>query len=71
MTAVSNDIISAEIYNDLANGLETATVNSEDIISADIINALQNAYNSRQIKDTLPNGKNPSSGSKDECCQSS
>ena len=58
-------MISAEKYNDLANGLGLTNVEAnKTLISADLINALSSTYNSRTITNTLPTG-----GGKDQCCQ--
>ena len=65
-----HNFISADKYNDLANGLGLTNVKAnETLISADLINALKNTYNSRKITNTLPNGEKPLTGGKDQCCQ--
>lgn len=65
-----NNLISAEKYNDLANGLDLTNVEAnKTLISADLINALSSTYNSRKIDNDLPNGEYPLTGNKDNCCQ--
>lgn len=65
-----NNLISAEKYNDLANGLGLANVEAnKTLISADLINALSSTYNSRKIDSDLPNGAYPLTGNKNNCCQ--
>lgn len=66
-----NNFISAEKYNDLANGLGLTNVEAnKTLISAKLINDLSSTYNSRKITNTLPNGEKPLTGGKDQCCQS-
>lgn len=66
----SKDPITAEQYNDLANGLNLTNVTAnETIITADIINALKNTYNNRKINNTLPAGEKNNDTGANKCCQ--
>lgn len=65
-----NNFISAEKYNDLANGLGLTNVKAnETLISAALINALSSTYNDRKINSDLPNGEYPLTGNQNNCCQ--
>lgn len=69
----SNDVIYATMYNDLANGIAVTNVSNDQsastsLITAEVIDKLRTAYNSRQIKSSLPAGEY--TGGSGECCQS-
>ena len=66
-----DDPITADQYNDLANGIDLTNVTAkETLISADIINDLKTTYNNREIINTLPAGEYDNAAGPDECCQS-
>lgn len=69
----SNDPITADLYNDLANGIEIKNVTNNQnekssLITAEVINALMDGYNSLKFKTSLPNGQY--TGGQNDCCQS-
>ena len=65
-----HNFISADKYNDLANGLGlTNVIADETLISAALIDALRTTYNNRKINSTLPNGEYPLTGNQNNCCQ--
>lgn len=66
---VKNDFITAERYNDLANGISVENViANETIIKAEIIDKLRTAYNERKIDSSKPAGAY--TGGQNQCCQS-
>lgn len=65
------DPITADDYNDLADGIDVSNVvKNKTLITADNIDLLRTTYNDRQIKSNLPNGSYNNSAGPDECCQS-